>query len=391
MMTDSISVTDSTDRGRGVFATRFIPAGSEVIRALPFALVPNDAAMLHFCCVCLAPASGDYAACADCGMSVMCPRCKLSPNACRVHADECSALKRLKAAPAELRPKDTRSLRLLLRCLCARWRMATQPSEDQYLGEDGSWWGDGDVAADDFEDIEALVAPPSPEEDSDEDGDEAATDDRAENGDSDGDELSGTSLATALFEMAKQARFFLDSEMRVGHATCVELMGRLCCNSLTVYGHLNLFGETSQSPAELREIGVAVSASVAMLNHDCQPNADWALDDDGCLVVTALQDLPRGAELCLSYVDVRLPAAVRQRRLRRCFFFDCKCAACLEGVSRWSCALCGSQNGAFVEVCTGAHCDALRSQMAMPVLPRGGNARPTARGGSRVASRSQSA
>ena len=43
------------------------------------------------------------------------------------------------------------------------------------------------------------------------------------------------------------------------------------------------------TPAHPREVGWAVSASVAMFNHDCTPNVDWALDRSGCLVVRTLR------------------------------------------------------------------------------------------------------
>ena len=37
----------------------------------------------------------------------------------------------------------------------------------------------------------------------------------------------------------------------------------------------------------------------------------WPKADDRLLVVRTTCDVPRGVELCLSYVDTRLPAAVR--------------------------------------------------------------------------------
>ncbi len=126
--------------------------------------------------------------------------------------------------------------------------------------------------------------------------------------------------------MAKQARFFLDPHTRVGHETGAALMGRLCSNSLTCYG------------AGGAEVGAALSASVAMFNHDCDPNADWSIDEDGCLVVRALRRVDAGQELFLSYVDPRLPAAARIRKLRENFFFECGCRACSAGIvaPRWT-------------------------------------------------------
>ena len=355
-MAPPIEIRSTPGRGRGVFATADIAAGSKLVRALPFALVPSDDCMLSHCCVCLARA-GPGRACKSCGAAVLCARCAASPGAKLVHGDECAALARLSSA--EDKPRTTRSLRLLLRCLAARAR-ERETNERQYVGSDGSWWGDGDVMADEADDVDALVGPPDSsdeeeeeEEEAEEEKDEAdAQTVGSESGPSGRDAASDDGvvenrgeggLAFALLDMSKQARFYADSRTRVGYEYGATLMGQLCCNSLTIYGR--------SAGEEAREVGVAVSASVAMFNHDCTPNADWAVDDDGCLVVCTMGRVRAGDELCLSYVDTRLPAVARQAFLRKHFFFDCVCEACEAGVARWTCALCGHHNGAFTTAC----------------------------------------
>lgn len=372
-----ITVQHSATRGRGVFAARPIPAGTVVVRALPFAVVPSDDCTLTHCCVCLQRV-GALAPCEGCGSVVMCERCSSSPGSRLIHNDECAALSRLAATPAAEQPRSTRSLRLLLRCLCARWRAVHEPPERQYVGVDGEWWGEGDVAADDADDIDDLVAPPDDEHrclDCDGNGASSGADGGGGDDDDGGDELHGARLSEALFDMAKQARFLLDAQMRVSHEAAASLMGQLCCNSLTVYGH---------GADGAREVGVAASASVAMFNHDCEPSADWLLDESGCLVVRTLRDHRPGDELCLSYVDVHLPAQLRRQRLLRHFFFECSCAACAADVARWRCALCGALNDAFNDACAQARCGAARALHAMPVQPRSS---PAAAGGARRAKR----
>ena len=362
LLSAMIDVVDLASRGRGVVASRDIPAGTELVRALPYAVVPSDDALLSHCCVCLAPAA-DAEACSRCGMAVLCARCAASPIASLVHEDECAALQRLACAPVHAKPRRTRSLRLLLRCLCARWR-------GPYVaggGGDGAWWGAGDLAIDEAEDVEDLVGPPD-DDDSDSDSDGSGG---SGGSSSDADEAGGgergRALGADLFEMAKQARYFADSRMRVGHDACAALMGQLCCNSLTIYGR-------REAREERREVGVALSASVAMFNHDCTPNSAWSIDEDGCLVVTTIARVRAGAELCLSYVDTRLPAATRRRRLRQHFFFDCACAACAADAACWTCALCGAHNGAFgAERTACGHCAAARFE-----APLGGRKRKSA-------------
>ena len=289
---------------------------------------------------CFLSRSHRRAVCPLCQSAVLCDRCAHS-SAEQIHRDECSALRRLAAAPPEERPKSTRSLRLLIRCLCARRRAERSLCGQAYVGADGEWWGDGDVAVDELEDIDALVGV---EQEAAMEA-EAATEEDEYLGDKHGETRSRFGLVHDLLEMAKQARYFSDSNTRLGHEMCATLMGQLCCNSLTMYG--------TSAGDEGVEVGVALSASVAMFNHDCQPNATWGLDASGCLVVHATADVNAGEELCLSYVDPRLAAAVRRRFLRRHFFFECVCVACAAGEGRWTCALCLALNAAFHPICAG--------------------------------------
>ena len=216
-MDDRIEIGVDDVRGRGIFAKAAIPPGALVVRALPFAVVPNDGCMLTHCCVCLAHVANPVP-CAQCASAVLCPRC--AGSAAHLHEDECAALHRLASRDENLR--STRSLRLLIRCLCARWR-AARGAEDAAADD---WWGEGDVVADEVEDIEVLVGPPDGADDS------PSPDD----GSDDEDEQRSGAMAVDLFEMAKQARYYADSEMRIGHEACATLMGQLCCNSLTIYG-----------------------------------------------------------------------------------------------------------------------------------------------------------
>ena len=364
-----MEIREHAMRGRGVFATAPRRAHTTLVRALPFALVPNDDAMLRHCCVCLRATDAD--ACVSCNHAVLCTRCQSSPHARLVHEDECPALVALFASSE--RPRSTRSLRLLLRLLCARWRAECCPPDEQYVA-DGEWWGHGDVAADELDDIWALCEPP-----------EDAPTARSElHSCAEGAEVPAQ-LWGALLEMAKQARFFLPSRMRTGLDACADLMGRACSNSLTLYADAEATEAGAREDAHARrhgrgvgrdvrgggggmpaEVGVGVSASVAMFNHDCDPNCEWSLDAEGCLVVTNVRPVHAGDEFCLSYVDPRLPASTRQARLREAFFFTCECRACLAGVSRWSCALCGEpNNGPFAETC---RCGARRDSAAAPAV-----------------------
>jgi len=371
----AIAIREFPRRGRGVVATAPTAAGTTLVRALPFAVVPNDDALLSRCCVCLS-AARRAVPCAKCGCAVLCQRCGSSAHARLIHSDECSSLAALFRSSD--RPRSTRSLRLLIRMLCARWRAECAGPHEQYVTADGIWWGSGNVAADELEDIWALCEPPE---------DAPTAQDELQS-------CAGSSvpplLWSALGEMAKQARYFLPAHMRVSLDVAADLMGRACSNSLTLYADLS--GGSAQDSAGVvqaeagaalgvpAEVGVGVSASVAMFNHDCEPNAEWALDADGCIVVRAVRDVRAGDEMCISYVDPRMPAPARQSRLLEAFFFTCTCRACRVGSARWSCALCGEiSNGPLQDVC---QCGARRSAFAAPLArsERRGRAAPRTAG-----------
>ena len=69
------------------------------------------------------------------------------------------------------------------------------------------------------------------------------------------------------------------------------------CNALALYEDATDGGHGGEVVAKARgraptapgpsanvgaEVGMGLSASVAMLNHRCEPNADWSLDASGC-------------------------------------------------------------------------------------------------------------
>ena len=74
-------------RGRGVFATRDLPAGVVVVRALPFALVPDDTCMLTHCCACLARVNNPTP-CHRCQSAVLCARC--AERGAHAHHERCA-------------------------------------------------------------------------------------------------------------------------------------------------------------------------------------------------------------------------------------------------------------------------------------------------------------
>ena len=116
-----VEIRATPSRGRGVFARAAIASGTVIMRARPYALVPDDAHMLAHCAACLAQVDESAWACEDCGCAVLCSACRQVAFAQRTHAAECATLSRLRLGGAIGEPGSTSgSLRLFLRLLLAR-------------------------------------------------------------------------------------------------------------------------------------------------------------------------------------------------------------------------------------------------------------------------------
>merc|ERR1711971_418326 len=68
------------------------------------------------------------------------------------------------------------------------------------------------------------------------------------------------------------------------------------------------------------------------LSHACAPNACWySKDPSGTRVVRSLTKIPKGVEVCISYLsdmDLLRPAQQRLAELQSSFEFVCTCSRC---------------------------------------------------------------
>lgn len=98
----------------------------------------------------------------------------------------------------------------------------------------------------------------------------------------------------------------------------VRTFARLTCNVFTVVDD------------ELRPMGHALFPSANMINHSCQPNAIAQFDVSAGVRVSirAIRRIEAGQEVNISYVGLAQSAAVRQRKLRQEYFFECDCKRC---------------------------------------------------------------
>ncbi|KAG6000458.1 hypothetical protein E4U21_005412 [Claviceps maximensis] len=104
-----------------------------------------------------------------------------------------------------------------------------------------------------------------------------------------------------------------------------------------------LYGEPGRHPVDARveansfnlDMGdhdtayYAVFPEPSRLNHDCRPNLAYFVDNNTLTHhVHAITDIPPGAEISISYIDMALPRQTRLQYLHRTWGFNCSCSQC---------------------------------------------------------------
>lgn len=99
-------------------------------------------------------------------------------------------------------------------------------------------------------------------------------------------------------------------------AECKEILSKLCCNLFTITDDFQ------------NEAGIGCYPRAALINHSCEPNCIQRFDHHANIVIRAVTDIPRGAELTISYTDTGNPTWYRQQELLRSYHFHCTCSRC---------------------------------------------------------------
>ncbi|PLN81380.1 hypothetical protein BDW42DRAFT_200860 [Aspergillus taichungensis] len=87
---------------------------------------------------------------------------------------------------------------------------------------------------------------------------------------------------------------------------------------------LNSFNLTN---AQYDRIGLYLHPYAALINHSCAYNAVAGFDDDE-LFVKAVRNIAQDDQIFISYVDTTNPTQLRRQELRERYFFDCACPKC---------------------------------------------------------------
>lgn len=79
---------------------------------------------------------------------------------------------------------------------------------------------------------------------------------------------------------------------------------------------------------------MALYPIASALNHSCRPNC-VAVFNGSQLVIRAVKKICCGDELTISYIELLVPAQLRQKELRQHYFFECCCEKCTNQDDSW--------------------------------------------------------
>uniref|UniRef100_A0A7N0TKN4 SET domain-containing protein n=1 Tax=Kalanchoe fedtschenkoi TaxID=63787 RepID=A0A7N0TKN4_KALFE len=96
-----------------------------------------------------------------------------------------------------------------------------------------------------------------------------------------------------------------------------ENFSKLACNAHTV------------CDGELRPLGTGLYPVISIINHSCLPNAVLVFEGRTA-VVRAIQHIPIGSEVMISYIETAGNTMTRQKALIEQYFFNCACPRCVK-------------------------------------------------------------
>lgn len=78
-------------------------------------------------------------------------------------------------------------------------------------------------------------------------------------------------------------------------------------------------------------VGSGLYPMLSLINHSCNPSTQYGFTDGGTMFLYALQSLPAGSDISLSYRDLAHKTKDKRREfLEENFGFICECEACIN-------------------------------------------------------------
>ncbi|XP_057975005.1 histone-lysine N-methyltransferase ASHR1 isoform X2 [Malania oleifera] len=81
--------------------------------------------------------------------------------------------------------------------------------------------------------------------------------------------------------------------------------------------------------SELQPLGTGLYPVISVINHSCAPNSVLMFEGK-VAVVRAVQHIPRGSEVLISYIETAGSTMTRKKALKEQYFFTCTCPRCIK-------------------------------------------------------------
>lgn len=268
-----LTISTLPEKGRCLFTTRDFSPGEVIISENPYVSVPNKnkESPQSKCEWCFS--STNLKKCSACHVVWYCSsRCQKSDW--KLHSAECRALSKVdKERVKSLTP----SLRLMVK-LCIRRKLEIEkiiPTS----------------ATESYKYVEALVSHMS-----------------------DIDEKQLLLYA----QMANLVNLILQwPNSQISIKEIAESFSKLACNAHTI------------CDGELRPLGTGLYPVISIINHSCFPNSVLVFEER-LAAVRAMQHIPKGTEVLISYVDIAGSTISRQKTLKDQYYFSCACSRCIK-------------------------------------------------------------
>ncbi|PIA27178.1 hypothetical protein AQUCO_08200002v1 [Aquilegia coerulea] len=265
---NGLTVSTNPEKGRCLITTKDFFPGDVIISQEPYASVPTHSSGSR-CDKCFA--SRNLKKCSACQISFYCSTtCQKSEW--KLHQLECHALKKLSK---DRRQSLTPSIRMMVR-LYLRRKLQTE----QIIPV---------TATDNYKLVEALV-----------------------------DHMSDIDEKQLVLyaQMANLVSLVLQWP-EINIKEIARNFSKLACNAHTI------------CDSDLRPLGTGLYPVVSIINHSCLPNS--VLVFEGSLaVVRAVEPIPKGTEVLISYIETAGSTATRQKALKEQYLFTCTCSRCIK-------------------------------------------------------------
>ncbi|KAL8137976.1 hypothetical protein V2J09_003977 [Rumex salicifolius] len=269
LMECGLAVSISPERGRCLLANRDFYPGDIITRQEPFVSVPSNSIAGTRCEVCFA--CGSLKKCSACHVVWYCGSvCQKSDW--KLHRVECKALAKLEE---EKKKVLTPSIRLMVKLY-----LKSHLQDEKSLPT---------TATDNYHLVGDMVSHMS--------------------------EINEKQLILYA-QMASLVSVCLqwpDLKLR----EIAENFSKLACNAHSICDY------------ELRPLGTGLYYVISIINHSCLPNSVLVFDGREA-VVRAVQHIPKGTEVLISYIDTAGSTMMRQKALKEQYFFTCTCPRCIK-------------------------------------------------------------